>query len=147
MRACTHQHRNQAEGKHTHTELCRRPPNSSHEKEEKREGEEERFKICCQERNKLYSSTQKQEQSFIFAFWSFKCNCCSSQYKWEIKHGEGQARAGRPGSPSDVGENQGQSLVDNKEPTHISFSAVLCTCPFNPDDLGWNPYSGGSGVL
>lgn len=61
--------------KNTHTALCRRSPNSSHEKEEKSEGEEERFKICCQERNKLYSSTQKPVQSFIVAFWSCKCNC------------------------------------------------------------------------
>lgn len=55
-------------------------------KRKKRErGEEERFKICCQ-RNKLYSSTQKQEQSFIFAVWSCKCSCVSSRYKCEIKH-------------------------------------------------------------
>ena len=41
----------------------------------KERGEEERFKICCQERNRLHSSTQKPEQSFIFAFRSCKCNC------------------------------------------------------------------------
>lgn len=61
-------------GKETHTALCRHSPNSSHEKEEKRG--RKRFKICCRERNKWYSSTQKQEQSFIFAFWNRKCNCC-----------------------------------------------------------------------
>lgn len=47
--------------------------NSSHEKKKAR-----RFKICCQEKNKLYGWAQKKEQSFVFAFLSCKCNPCFS---------------------------------------------------------------------
>ena len=60
---------------HTHTQRFVGARQTVPMKREKREEGEEIFKICCQERNRLHSSTQKPEQSFIFAFRSCKCSC------------------------------------------------------------------------
>lgn len=51
---------------------------------EKKKGK--RFKIHCQEKNKLYGWVQKKEQSFIFAFLTLNETLVSALNKIEIKH-------------------------------------------------------------
>lgn len=87
MRACTHRHRNQAKGeKNTHTALCRRSPNSSHEKEEKGGGRKRDLKSVA--RREIDCTAQHKSRNKVSSLLSGVADVTvvSSRYKCEIKH-------------------------------------------------------------
>lgn len=73
------------QGKKTHTHSALSAlAKQFHEKEEKGGGGRDLKSVA--RREMVYSSTQKQEQSFIFAFQELDVTVVSSRYKCEIKH-------------------------------------------------------------
>lgn len=88
MNACLHtatQKPGKGGKKHTHTALCRRSPNSSHEKEEKR-GEEEDLKSVAG--REIDGTAQHKSRNKVSSLLSGAANVTvvSSRYKCQIKH-------------------------------------------------------------
>lgn len=88
MNACLHRATQKPGegGKHTHTALCRRSPNSSHEKGEKRGGRRRDLKSVA--RREIDCTAQHKSRNKVSSLLSGVANVTvvSSRYKCQIKH-------------------------------------------------------------